>query len=88
MLTRAFFTCRFLFADVAPKLKYDRFSHDEVRLMCELLKTKYFKFNEDLEIFKDVRILDEKGKLIGIYTPTQAYKKAEQTGKDLVVMNE
>lgn len=35
-----------------------------------------------------MRLLDEKGKLIGIYTPTQAYKKAEQTGKDLVVMNE
>jgi hypothetical protein len=38
--------CRFLFSDV--KLKMDKFSHDEVRKMCELLKTKYFKFNEDL----------------------------------------
>lgn len=74
MLSRSLFFARLFFSDV--KLKMDKFSHDEVRKMCTLLKAKYFKFNEDLQIFKDVRLLDEKGKLIGIYTPTQAYKKA------------
>jgi translation initiation factor IF-3 len=41
-----------------------------------LLKTKYFKFNEDMQIFKDVRLLDEKGKVIGMYTLVEAKKKA------------
>jgi|JI6StandDraft_1071083.scaffolds.fasta_scaffold08639_9 hypothetical protein len=78
---------KFRFAE-GPKLKLERFDFEDIKLMCELLKTKYFKFNEDMQIFKDVRLLDEKGKVLGLYTPTQAKKKAEQLKKDLVLMNE
>jgi len=76
----------FYFSD-APRIKLDRFSFDDVKLMCRLLKTKYFKFNEDMQIFRDVRLLDDKGKVLGLYTPVQAKKKAEQLKKDIVLFN-
>lgn len=78
---------RFYFAE-GPRLKLEKFNFDDIKLMCELLKTKYFKFNEDVQIFRDVRLLDEKGKVLGLYTPVQARKKAEQLKKDLVLFNE
>lgn len=78
---------RFFFAE-GPRLKLERFDFEDIKLMCELLKTKYFKFNEELQIFRDVRLLDEKGKVIGLYTPVQAKKKVEQLKKDLVLINE
>jgi len=77
---------RFYFAE-APRLKLDRFNLEDIKLMCRILKTKYFKFNEDLQIFRDVRLLDDKGKVLGLYTPIQARKKAEQLKKDLVLLN-
>lgn len=56
--------------------------------MCKLLNTKYLPFNDDIKVFRDIKLLDEKGKMIGMYTPALARKKAEQMKKDLVLFNE
>ncbi len=47
--------------------KIDTFTAEDYKTMCHLLKEKYFVHNDDIKIFKDIKLLDENNKLVGVY---------------------
>lgn len=49
------------------RLNVDKFTHQDFKTMCLLLRERYPVYNEALETKKDVKLIDEKGKLIGRY---------------------
>lgn len=49
---------------------------------------KYYLYNEEIEIDKDVRLIDTKGKLVGVYNLKEALKKTDKMKQDLVLINE
>ena len=55
--------------------------------MCHLLKERYLIHNEDIKIFKDIKLLDENNKLVGIYPASEARKKALNLKKDITLVN-
>ena len=55
--------------------------------MCSLIKEKYPTYNEAIELHKDVKLLDDKNKLIGIYGAAEARRKAGTLKKDIILIN-
>ena len=55
--------------------------------MCSMLNTPYHLFNEQVDIYDDIKLLDENNKVIGVYRPDAAKKKVAQLGRDLVLFN-
>lgn len=43
--------------------------------------------NDDIKIFKDIKLLDENNKLVGVYPASQARKKAYNMKKDITLVN-
>ncbi len=54
--------------------------------MCGLLKEKYFLNNEEIQSSGLIKLLDDAGKVIGIYTASEARKKAQTLGLDMVLV--
>jgi translation initiation factor IF-3 len=52
-----------------------------------MLNLHYHLFNEQIDIYEDVKLLDENNKVIGVYKPDDAKKKVSQLRKDLVLFN-
>ena len=67
--------------------KVEKFTTTDYRTMCSLIKEKHPLYNEAIEIHKDVKLLDEKGKLVGRYSASEARKKATTLKKDIVLLN-
>lgn len=65
----------------------DKFGAKDYQTMCSLIKEKYPIYNESIELHKDIRLLDEKNKLIGIYEASEARRKATTMKKDIVLVN-
>jgi translation initiation factor IF-3 len=55
--------------------------------MCHLLKERYLIHNDDIKIFKDIKLLDENNKLIGVYPASEARKKAYNMKRDITLVN-
>ena len=49
------------------KFNVDKFTPKDYETMCSLLKQKFPIYNQAIQIHSDVKMLDEKGKLIGRY---------------------
>jgi len=54
--------------------------------MCGLLREKYFLNNEEIQSSGLIKLLDDAGKVIGIYTASEARKKAQALGLDMVLI--
>jgi hypothetical protein len=67
--------------------KLDNYSLNDFKSMCTLLNQKYLRNNEEINTFKDIKLLDEKGNLIGVYNAAEARKKASSLKKDMVLIN-
>lgn len=80
-----FLKLRFFFAEV--KINSKEFKFDEIKQMCYMLNQQYHSFNEQIDIFDDIKLLDENNKVIGVYRPDDARKKVAQLNKDLVLFN-
>lgn len=72
---------------LAAGFKVDKFDTKDYKAMCSLIKEKYPVFNEAIELNKDVKLLDERGKLIGQYSASEARKKASTMKKDIILVN-
>lgn len=67
--------------------KVDSFTTEDYKTMCHLLRERYLIHNDDIKIFKDIRLLDENNKLIGVYPASEARKKAYNLKKDITLVN-
>ncbi len=56
--------------------------------MCGLLKEKYFLNNEEIQSSGLIKLQDDAGKVIGIYTASEARKKAIALGLDMVLVTQ
>jgi translation initiation factor IF-3 len=54
--------------------------------MCGLLREKYFLNNEEIQSSGLIKLLDDAGKVIGIYTASEARKKAQALRLDMVLI--
>ena len=52
-----------------------------------MLNIHYHHFNEEIDIYDDIKLLDENNKVIGVYRPEDARKKVSMLNKDLVLFN-
>lgn len=68
-------------------LHVEKFLPKDYMTMCSLIKERYPVYNEAIELHKDVRLLDENNKLIGIYEASEARRKASNMKKDIILVN-
>ncbi len=70
------------------QFKVEKFENSKYKTICSILKEKYYPINEEVQSAgKSVKLLDEKGKLIGMYSLLEARKKCSNNGNDLVLVN-
>lgn len=69
------------------KFKIDEFNVEDYTTMCGLLKQKYQLNNEQIQTSGLVKLVDDKNKVIGIYTASEARKKSLGLGLDMVLVN-
>lgn len=55
--------------------------------MCGLLREKYLLNNEEVQTSGLVKLLDDSNKIIGVYTASEARKKARTLSMDMVLVN-
>ena len=55
--------------------------------MCGLLHEKYQVHNQQIQTSGLIKLLDSAGKVIGVYTASEARKKAAALGLDMILMN-
>jgi translation initiation factor IF-3 len=56
--------------------------------MCAILKTKFFQCNEDIQYQGEIRLVDDKQRLLGFYDILDARKKSQDLEMDLVLIND
>ena len=69
------------------KFKIDEFDIQDYTTMCGLLREKYQLNNEEIQTSGLIKLLDDKSKVIGIYTASEARKKSLGMGLDMVLVN-
>jgi translation initiation factor IF-3 len=55
--------------------------------MCGLLREKYQLHNEQVQSSGLIKLLDESGRVIGVYTASEARKKTASLNLDMVLVN-
>lgn len=68
------------------RFRLEDYSKLDFATMCGLLREKYFLNNEEIQTSGLVKLLDDAGKVIGIYTASEARKKAQALGLDMVLV--
>jgi len=72
---------------IRQTFKVDTFTTEDYKTMCHLLRERYMIHNDDIKVFKDIKLLDENNKLIGVYPASEARKKAYNMKKDITLVN-
>jgi hypothetical protein len=72
---------------IRHNFKVDNFTTEDYKTMCHLLKDRYLIHNDDIKVFKDIKLLDENNKLVGVYPASEARKKAYSMKKDITLVN-
>lgn len=72
---------------IRHNFKVDNFTTEDYKTMCHLLKDRYMIHNDDIKVFKDIKLLDENNKLVGVYPASEARKKAYNMKKDITLVN-
>jgi hypothetical protein len=67
--------------------KIDEFDVQDYSTMCGLMREKYQMNNEEIQTSGLIKLLDDKSKVIGIYTASEARKKSLGMGLDMVLVN-
>jgi translation initiation factor IF-3 len=68
------------------KYRLEDYTKHDYATMCGLLREKYFLNNEEIQSSGLIKLLDDAGKVIGIYTASEARKKAQALGLDMVLV--
>ena len=76
-----------VFKNLFSTYRVEMFKSADYETMCLLLKERFPIFNENIVLNQDVKLLDEKGKLVGKYPAAEARKKAMNMKKDIVLFN-
>jgi len=77
-----------MWASIVGKFKIGDYSREDYTTMCGLLKEKYFLNNEEIQTSGLIKLLDDTGKVIGVYTASEARKKALALGLDMVLVSQ
>lgn len=85
-MLRLFIRNRFWFAAPQQRFKLEDYTKHDFATMCGLLREKYFLNNEEIQSSGLIKLLDDAGKVIGIYTASEARKKAQALGLDMVLI--
>ena len=72
---------------IRHNFKVDNYTTEDYKTMCHLLKDRYLIHNDDIKVFKDIKLLDENSKLVGVYPASEARKKAYSMKKDITLVN-
>ena len=70
------------------KFKLENYSYEDYATMCGLLRQKYQLHNEEIKTSGIIKLMDDANKVIGVYTASEARKKAESQGKDMVLVSQ
>lgn len=87
-MLRLIFRNRLCLANTTHKFRLDQYSKEDYATMCGLLKEKYFLNNEEIQSSGLIKLQDDAGKVIGIYTASEARKKAIALGLDMVLVTQ
>jgi translation initiation factor IF-3 len=68
------------------RFRLEDYSKIDFATMCGLLREKYFLNNEEIQTSGLIKLLDDAGKVIGIYTASEGRKKAQALGLDMVLV--
>ena len=69
------------------KFRLEEYNNQDYSTMCGLLKEKYQLNNEEVQTSGLIKLIDDAGKVIGIYTASEARKKSKAMGLDMVLVN-
>ncbi len=58
------------------RFKLSHYSFEDYATMCGLLREKYQLHNEEIQTSGLVKLLDQEGNVIGVYTASEARKKS------------
>ena len=72
---------------LASHFKVTDYARDDIVTMCGLLREKYLRNNEEIQTSGLVKLLDDHGKVLGIYSASEARKKAGSMGLDMVLVS-
>lgn len=78
---------RFWLSAPQPRFRLEDYTKHDYATMCGLLREKYFLNNDEIQTSGLIKLQDDAGKVIGIYTASEARKKANSMGLDMVVVN-
>lgn len=78
---------RLWFATPQNRFRLEDYTKHDFATMCGLLREKYFLNNEEIQSSGLIKLLDDGDKVIGIYTASEARKKAQALGLDMVLVN-
>jgi translation initiation factor IF-3 len=65
-----------------------KYKPEDIKTMCMLVKEPFPIYNEFIELHKEIQLIDENKKLIGIYSAAEARKKASSLKQDIILLNE
>jgi hypothetical protein len=68
------------------RFRLEEYNKHDYATMCGLLREKYFLNNEEIQTSGLIKLLDDTGKVIGIYTASEARKKSQALGLDMVLV--
>ena len=80
-----------LFRNVArfnAKFKIENYNCQDFVTMCGLLREKYQVHNQEIKSSGLIKLLDDAGRVIGVYTASEARKKSEAMGLDMILLSE
>ena len=72
---------------LGQKFRLEEYNNQDYSTMCGLLKEKYQLNNEEVQTSGLIKLIDDGGKVIGIYTASEARKKSKAMGLDMVLVN-
>jgi translation initiation factor IF-3 len=72
---------------LGQKFRLEEYNNQDYSTMCGLLKEKYQLNNEEVQTSGLIKLIDDAGKVIGIYTASEARKKSKAMGLDMVLVN-
>lgn len=69
------------------KFKIEDYSYEDYQTMCGLIREKFQLHNDQVQTTELVKLIDDSGRVIGMYTASEARKKANAMNLDMILVN-
>ena len=71
---------------LSSRFKIADYAREDIMTMCGLLRESYYRNNDEIQTSGLIKLLDDRGKVLGIYSALEARKKAVNMGMDMVLV--